>query len=148
LKIADALQDVHSLFLDTAPLVYYVEEHPNYLAVTTAVFDLVDADNLTFITSPVTLAECLIFPIRMGNTVVQQNFVDLILYGENTKFVSLNEIIAQQAAELRVRYNLELADAFQIATALVSNCDAFLTNDIRLQRVSEIRVLVIDQLEL
>jgi len=90
----------------------------------------------------------LVFPLRLGNTLLQQAFIDLILFGDTTNFVFIDDTIAQQAADVRARYNLALPDALQVATALVSNCDAFLTNDIRLQRVSEIRVLVIDQLEL
>ncbi|MEA5567068.1 hypothetical protein [Anabaena sp. UHCC 0399] len=37
---------------------------------------------------------------------------------------------------------LQLPDALQIATAISSGCDAFLTNDAALQRVLELRILV------
>jgi predicted nucleic acid-binding protein len=39
-------------------------------------------------------------------------------------------------------------DALQIATALIAGCAALLANDTRLQRVTELRVLVLDELEL
>ena len=55
---------------------------------------------------------------------------------------------AESAAEFRARYNLSLTDAFQIASALKADCDVFLTNDFGLQRVQELRVLVIDELEI
>jgi predicted nucleic acid-binding protein len=45
---------------------------------------------------------------------------------------------------LRARYNLRTPDALQVATALVRRCEAFLTNDARLKRVTEIRVLTLD----
>lgn len=38
-------------------------------------------------------------------------------------------------------------DALQIATAVVSNCEAFFTNDVQLKRVTELRVLVVSELE-
>jgi predicted nucleic acid-binding protein len=47
-----------------------------------------------------------------------------------------------------MRYNLQLPDALQIATAISSGCDAFLTNDAALQRVIELRILVVSELEL
>jgi hypothetical protein len=37
-------------------------------------------------------------------------------------------------------------DAFPIAAALAAGCDAFLTNDAALKRVSELRVLVLEEL--
>ncbi|HTG15538.1 MAG TPA: PIN domain-containing protein [Blastocatellia bacterium] len=55
---------------------------------------------------------------------------------------------ATSAADLRARYNLRTPDALRVATALAAGCDAFLTNDSDMQRVSELRVLVLDQLEL
>ena len=33
MKVADALQNVTRLFLDTAPVIYYVERNPRYAAV-------------------------------------------------------------------------------------------------------------------
>jgi predicted nucleic acid-binding protein len=41
-----------------------------------------------------------------------------------------------------------LTDALQIAVALEAGCEAFLTNDRTLKRVTELRVLVLDELEL
>ena len=55
--------------------------------------------------------------------------------------------IARCAADFRAKYNLKLPDALQIATAIVSNCEAFLTNDTKLKRVTELQVLVIEELE-
>lgn len=53
--------------LDTAPVIYYVEKHPTYLELVTPVFNRIDAALLTAITSPVTLAECLVAPYRLGS---------------------------------------------------------------------------------
>jgi predicted nucleic acid-binding protein len=52
------------------------------------------------------------------------------------------------AAELRARYNLRTPDALHIACAIDTGCDAFLTNDTGIKRVNEIRILVLDDLEL
>jgi predicted nucleic acid-binding protein len=42
----------------------------------------------------------------------------------------------------------KIDDALQVATALNSSCEAFLTNDSNLKRVTQLRVLVLDELEL
>jgi len=51
-------------------------------------------------------------------------------------------------AELRARHNLRTPDALQIAAALVTGCQAFLTNDGSLKRVTDLSVLVLDELSL
>lgn len=62
-------------------------------------------------TSPVTLAECLVVPYRLGIAKLQQDFLDLIVSAKNTVFVSIDREIGKQAAELRARYNTTLPDA-------------------------------------
>lgn len=56
--------------------------------------------------------------------------------------------IAERAAALRARYTLRTPDALQIATALHAGCQGFLTNDTALRRVTDLRVLVLHELEL
>lgn len=148
MKIADALQGVSRIFLDTAPVIYYVENNPRYLTIVEVVFDYIDSGALTAVTSPVTLAEALIIPYRSGTIDLQQAFFDLITQGPNTIFVPIDQDCGRRAAEIRARYNLTLTDALQIATALNAGCDAFLTNDVTLKRVTELRILLLDELEL
>ena len=70
-----------------------------------------------------------------------------MLLSNEVVFVDINAAIAQDAARIRLLYNLQLPDALQIAIALTSNCDAFLTNDQALKRVTELRILVVSELE-
>jgi predicted nucleic acid-binding protein len=62
--------------------------------------------------------------------------------------VEINSIVAERAADFRARYGMRLPDALQVAAAVQERCEAFLTNDRRLARVTETRVLVLDDLEL
>jgi predicted nucleic acid-binding protein len=75
-----------------------------------------------------------------------QQFRNVITVGVHTHYVGVDSV-AEQAAELRARYNLSLTDAFQIAAALAAGCDAFLTNDAALKRVSKLTILMLDELE-
>jgi predicted nucleic acid-binding protein len=43
---------------------------------------------------------------------------------------------------------MKLPDAIQVAVAIDQGCEAFLTNDRRLAQVTELRVLVLDDLAL
>ena len=148
MKIAEALADIGSIFLDTAPVIYYVENNPRYHDLVKDIFARIDDGSLEAVTSPVTLSECLVAPYRLGLTALQQDFVDLIVSGRNTAFMHISYDSALRAAELRARHNLTLLDALQVGVALSARCDAFLTNDSMLRRVTELRVLVLDDVEI
>ena len=148
MKLSEAFSGLSLLFLDTAPVIYQVEKNPTYFDLVAAIFDEVDAGQLQAVTSPITLAECLVFPYRLGAVARVQEFVNLIVSGRNTRFVTIDESVGQNASELRARYNLGLPDALQIACAIEAGCDGFLTNDLNLRRVTELRVLALDDLTL
>ena len=147
MKIAEHLEGVRELFLDTAPVVYYVEKNPQYLNRVQEVFAQIDGGLLAAVTSPVTLAECLVAPIRLGLPRLQQDFADLVISGSGTRFMPIDQGTAHRAADLRARYNLSLTDAFQVAVALAAGCDALLTNDATLKRVTDLSVIALDEVE-
>ena len=55
--------------------------------------------------------------------------------------MSLDGETGRQAGELRARYNITLPDALQISSALAAGCEAFLTNDVALNRVTDLNVI-------
>jgi len=146
MNIAECLSGVRCLFLDTAPVIYYIEAHPFYLPKVEKVFEYIDTGLITAVTSPITLSECLILPYRLKSEELESKFCALIINGRNTLFMPIDDSMAKHAAKLRVKYNLSLADAFQVATALAAECEAFLTNDIALKRVRDLQILVTDEI--
>lgn len=54
--------------LDTAPLIYFIEESPTYLNVVRPFFEAMDRGEFGSVTSVVTLVEVLIHPLRRGDT--------------------------------------------------------------------------------
>jgi predicted nucleic acid-binding protein len=54
--------------LDTAPLIYLVEENPSYLEIVEAFFTAFDRGEFRIVTSTITLTEVLVHPLRRGNT--------------------------------------------------------------------------------
>ena len=68
MKLANALENVQRLFLDTAPAIYFLERHPAYFARMEAFFRIRRDRKIVIVTSPVTLAECLVHPFRRGLT--------------------------------------------------------------------------------
>ena len=147
MKLVKQLESVRRIFLDTAPVIYFVEQNPDYLEQSQAVFSRLDEGKITAVVSPITLSECLVVPYRLENAEVAQVFTDLLVNSESVLFYPIDEITADKAADLRARYNLTLTDAFQLAIAIQAECDAFLTNDTDLKRVTEIPIIVLSEEE-
>jgi predicted nucleic acid-binding protein len=144
--VEPALAGVNRLFMDTAPVIYLAEQHSRYARLLGEIFARVDQGGLVAVTSPITLAERLVHPYRRGLTHLRDQFFDLVVNGPHTEFVPLDAAIADRAASLRAEHNLTLADALQLGTAMQSNCEGFLTNDLALERVAGIKVIVLERL--
>lgn len=138
--------NISRIFLDSAAVIYYVEQHPTYFAAVHPIFEQIDQGNCTAVTSPITLAECLIHPYRKQLQPLQEHFTRVIVGAKHTTFQPCTAEVGRLAATLRVDYNLALADALQIATAVTAKCDAFLSNDKMLRRVTELQILLVEDL--
>ena len=132
--------------LDTAPLIYYIEENPKYLGLVEPFFDAFDDGRFTLVTSTITLLEVLIHPLRTGNQELAQQYKEILTRNNRLTLSPLTVQAAQSAANLRATYNLRTPDAIQIAVAIEEGASYFLTNDADLKRVREVHVLTLDDL--
>lgn len=144
MSLRNELLKYDTVFIDSAPIIYLVEQHAVYLPLMRGVVTLMRADKMKIVTSPITLLECLIQPFQTDDERIQQRFRDVIVNGRNITFVSTNAEIGERAATIRVKYNLSATDAIQVATAIESNCGALLTNDKSFARITEIPILRLD----
>lgn len=112
------------------------------------IFQSIDEGRVIAVTSVITLSECLVHPCLRGLIELQNDYFDLIVHCVNVEFVLQDEQVGLLAAQLRACYRITLPDALQVATALQSRCDAFLTNDTELKRVQEIQIVVVQELSL
>ena len=131
--------------LDTAPLIYFIEENLTYLEATTLFFEAMDKGDFSVVTSTVTLLEVLVQPLRSNNTALASEYQDILL---NSKLmtVEVSSAIAEQAARLRAAYNIRTPDAIQVSAALNAGATYFFTNDIRLPEIPSIQILSLDSL--
>ena len=134
------------VFLDSAPLIYFTERHPVFAALAEPYFDLIDSRAVSAVVSAVTLAECLVLPLRTGNGPLQTEFQRVMLSNPAVTFVGVDASMAREAAAFSARYALKLLDAIQVAAAVRTGCDLILTNDLTLRRVREVQVTVLSTL--
>ncbi|MDY7034870.1 MAG: PIN domain-containing protein [Thermodesulfobacteriota bacterium] len=131
--------------LDTAPLIYFIEENAVYIEAVRLFFEAMDKGNFTVVTSTVTLLEVLVHPLRSNNKELAAEYRDILL---NSRLMTLevSNAIAEQAAQLRAAHNIRTPDAIQISAALEAGATHFFTNDIRLPEIPSIQILSLDAL--
>lgn len=129
---------------DSAPLIYYLEERPDYLAVADELFDAIDRGIAHGITSVLTLLEVLVVPLRDGRQDLADQYRQLLMNAGGVALHVIDEVIGERAAQLRATYRwLRTPDAIQVATAIEHGADIMVTNDDRWKRLAEIEVAVL-----
>ena len=131
--------------LDTAPLIYFIEDHPGYSQQLAAFFEAVDQGRIRAVTSVITLVEVLARPLREDQSDLADRYREILLGSTGLETVSVSAEIAEQAARLRAAYGLRTPDAIQLAAATQAGAAAFLTNDTTLARISQPEVLVLSK---
>lgn len=134
------------VFLDTAPLIYYIEENPQYSIILNKLFLENSKGVFLFQTSVITLLEVLVLPMRMNEIQLVEQYQNILCNSRSIDILDLNIEIAKKAAAYRAKYGLKTPDSIQIASAVNASADYFFTNDIRLKAVTEIEILVLDEL--
>ena len=145
MALVDELRRDSPLFIDTAPIIYFIEAHPRYGTLTKEVVALFQAEDIRAFSSVLTLTEVLVKPVELGDEKRAKKFSEFLTQGKGLTLVEITAAIAEKAGRLRGKYPaLKTVDAVQVAAALAIGAGAFLTNDKRLKMVKEIKALVLE----
>jgi predicted nucleic acid-binding protein len=147
-KLSYALRGIQQLAFDSVTLIYFVERASGYVDLVRSVMRSIDSASIVGVASILVLAEVLVIPIKSNDSVLIARYETVLSKSRQFKLKVVNARIAHRAAVLHAQYGLKTPDALHLATAIETGCDAFLTNDLALKRITEIRVLVLDELEL
>ena len=144
MTLPEELARINSIFIDTAPIIYYIEAHPDFGPLAKEVVTAFQSGNLTAYSSVMTLTEVLPKPIEIGDEKLARKFADFLKHGKHFTMIEISGGIAEAAGKLRGRYPvLKTVDAVQIAAALEIGSEAFLTNDVKLKQIKELKVMVL-----
>ncbi|MDP6156447.1 MAG: type II toxin-antitoxin system VapC family toxin [Candidatus Thermoplasmatota archaeon] len=132
--------------LDTAPLIYFIEEHDSYFPTLQPFFESLAKGEFQAVTSTLTLLEVLVHPYRLGNYELAEKYREVLLLSENIIMNSLTIEVSDMAARIRGKFNIRTPDAIQIATSLCSGVTTFITNDKGLKSVTEIDIIILDEI--
>jgi predicted nucleic acid-binding protein len=130
------------LYLDSAPIIYFVEGSAWLQAKMTARLAGTRTGADLIVVSHLSRLECRVKPMRDGDRVLLDKY-DRFFDAEAVELVEIEAAAWDAATELRARHGLRVPDALHIACAITHRCDRFLTNDHRLDRVTDIPVEVV-----
>lgn len=129
------LKDIRELPLsgrvavDSAPIIYMLEDHPKFAPRYAPFFRRAENGDYELVISTVTLVEVLTGPLRVGNEALAQSYQSALTAPAGWQVVDLSPRIAYRAARIRGSTRLRLPDAVQIATALETSSIALVTHD-------------------
>lgn len=136
------------VYLDTAPLIYFLEDNLNYSAKLSAFFRANDDSKFKIITSTITLMEVMVVPIRHNRTDIADAYKSILSNSNGIDLINVDEFVAEEAARIRAKYNkIKPGDSIHLATAIAFNADYFFTNDRDFDKVTEIKIVKLDDLE-
>jgi len=112
--LSEEIVRINSIFIDTAPIIYYIEAHPQFGPLAKEVVSAFQSENLTAHSSVITLAEVLPKPIESGDEKLAGKFAEFLKHGRNLTMIEISEGMAEAAGKLRGRYPfLKTVDAIQ-----------------------------------
>ena len=139
------MTDFKKIFLDTAPIVYYLENNELYYSAMKRLWKSFEACD--YVTSAVTVTEYLTYPYQQNETKLINDF-NAFIDGMEINIKSIDREIAEKAAKIRAEYKFfKTMDALQLATACLSGCDLVLTNDKQLKQFEGIRCVTVEEWE-
>ena len=134
----DDLPQQALLLLDSAPIIYVLEDHPKWAPRFKPLFAAHAVGHFSFAVTTIAIAEVLTGPLQAGDEALARRYRALF---ESWRQVDLDIGIAEGAARLRASLRLRLADAVQAASALAINAAALVTHDRDFSHVHTLRVI-------
>lgn len=139
------MTEYNKVFLDTTPLIYFLDNDVNFGNKTKAIFEEILSNDKTIVSSVITCEEYLVYPYRTDN----QEKIDVFFEFTDACGIDLTPIsteIAKLAAKIRAEYkDFKAMDSLQLAVAVYTGCDLFLTNDKQLRQFKELKCLTVEE---
>lgn len=123
-----------TIYLDTNIVILSIETGNPWRDSLQSLFVSIDERAVHAVTSELTLAEVLTKPLVSGDAELIDKYERLFAPSSPIKSVPVDRSVLCVAAQCRSDLGLKLIDAIHVATARLSGCEFFLTQDERLGR--------------
>ncbi len=132
------------LFLDACTVIYLIESQQDQGRKTRLLVDKARKSNAQLSISRLSFLECRVLPLKTKNAELLGCY-DRFFRLPGLEIVELDATVIDIATELRANHPgaLRTPDAIQLACAIMSGADQFLTGDKKLAAIQEIKVTVV-----
>jgi predicted nucleic acid-binding protein len=134
------------VYVDANVIIYRVEAVQPFFDTSLPLWDALDAGAQAVISSELSLLEVLVKPVQQGNAFLQALFRDVLYATPGFSYLPITRPILGIATELRATTRLRTPDAIHAATALVTRCTLFVTNDPAFRRVPTLNVAILSDI--
>ena len=143
-RIKEAIHAHDAIGVDTMAFIYHLEANKKYTPFTHTLFEAIETGACRGVTSTLTLMETLVRPKEIGDTDMRDDYVYALTTFPNLTMRAVDAAVAEAAAELRARHRLRPPDAIQVATCIVEGGTAFVTNDERLKKIENPKIIIME----
>jgi len=136
----EKITNLEKIYIDTSIYIYTLQKHARFFNKCNEIFKTLEANSTSILISTILFTEVLQHKDIQENIDVKFQLKHDLLTIPNSSISKVNLNVAEYAAEISYKYNLTLPDAIHLSTAILNQCEAFITNDKKLKRVEEISV--------
>jgi predicted nucleic acid-binding protein len=123
-----------NLYLDSNIVIFAVESGYQWNDMLRDLFERIDDGSILAATSELTLAEVLAKPLVSAEHDLVTKYESMFATGSTIMSVPVDKEVLREAASLQGQLGIKLIDAIHVASSRQTECDYFLTNDVRLGR--------------
>jgi predicted nucleic acid-binding protein len=142
-ELTARLRRAKTVGLDTAIFIYAFECHSIFGPLAQAVFGALASGQYQGYVSVLALGEILTGAKKAHDSELVLRYQSLFQRFPGLTMYDADTAVMEWMSDLRARYGIPTPDVIHLGTALSHGAKAFLTNDARLQRVTEVEVLVL-----
>ncbi len=143
-RLEETIKQFSRIAIDTNSFIYLMERHPKYFKLVRELFNTVEVGKVYAVSSVLLITEVLTKPLKDGDKGLADRYLAFVSSFPNLGLREIDQKVAIQAAKLRARYGFKTPDALFLATAMEEKAEAFVTNDVQLTRVENIKIVLLN----
>lgn len=136
------IANLKKIALDSNLFIYHFEDNAAFAPYTNKIFTSLCQGRLKAVTSTVSIIETLSYP---SPPKVIRSIAEAFLNIPNLEIIEVNQHVALEAARIRRKYGFRLPDSVQLATATLNKAEAFISNDQRLKRFQQCKIVLLHE---
>lgn len=145
-QFGQQLEKLTTITIDSAVLIYHLEDVTPYAQLTEVLFAKIATGAMEAILSTISLTELLVKPFADEDETAVDAFETFLRSLPSSRLVAPDYSTAKQAARLRAEHKLRTPDALVLATAIQTESQAFITNDVKFKKLAKLplRIILLD----